>query len=74
MTEYRQNVLRMYRRGMHAREIAEELGKSVIGINGMLKELRKSGDLVMAPGESEMRRSMGRMKALIRAGIFKREF
>lgn len=63
MTEYMQSVVTMYKRGMQAAEIAVELKRTVSAINSVLYSARKSGLIVMKPGEAEMRRKIGQLKA-----------
>lgn len=60
MTEYVRSVVRLYRKGMTAWEIARELGRTAPAIHSVIHQARKKGELPYIPAES--RRSMGQWK------------
>ncbi len=63
MTEYRGEVIRLYRKGLQAREIAAELNRSVQAIRSTLHQCRKDGLLIVSREEQRLRRSIGQAKA-----------
>lgn len=67
MTEYRKQVVSLYARGLNAAEIARKLGRTVRAVHCAISDARKAGDIVMRPGESEIRRSASIGRALRRS-------
>lgn len=63
MTEYRRQVIELYARGMNAAEIAGQLGRTVVAIHSIIADARKAGDIVMRPGEAEVRRRAAQWRA-----------
>jgi DNA-directed RNA polymerase specialized sigma24 family protein len=66
-SEYRQKVIDMFRRGMPARDIARELGKSVVSIHSMIDLARRAGQLPRPSREdTAIRRRIGQRLAFDR--------
>ncbi len=64
MTEYRKNVIELFKKGLPARAIADQLGKPVTAIHSMISECRKDGQLPeIGPEEAASRRRVGHMLA-----------
>jgi DNA-directed RNA polymerase specialized sigma24 family protein len=63
MTEYRRQVIDLYAKGLNAAEIAARLGRTVAAIHCAISDARKAGDIVMRPGEAEVRRRASQWRA-----------
>lgn len=67
MTEYRRRVIELFQRGIPAREIATELGKTVSAINSQIYQARQEGQLPKEDGgRAEFRRRLNQARALRR--------
>lgn len=67
LTEYRRQVVALYAQGLNASEIARRLDRTVTAIHSAISDARNAGDIVMQPGESEIRRRASQWRAYQRS-------